>query len=116
MSNNKYLGIDGVSHLWSAIKSHDEAVLTSATNLVKGLSLDYDSETKKIILNGIANTVGGNIIIPIDMRIEAITISIIKKGMKIKKPISKARRSSLIMNAGIATLRGVSSNFSGFFS
>ena len=52
MSNNKYLGIDGVSHLWSAITSHDEAVLTSATNLVKGLSLEYDSEAKKILLKG----------------------------------------------------------------
>ena len=52
MSNNKYLGMDGVSHLWTAITSHDDAVLTTATNLVKGLSLEYDSNAKKILLKG----------------------------------------------------------------
>lgn len=75
------------------------------------------TSTKNMTLNGKARTVGGSIIIPIDIRTEAMTISIIRKGTKIKKPISKARRSSLIIKAGTATLSGVSSIvFAGFSS
>ena len=39
-------------------------------------------------------SIGDNIIMPNDIRIEAMTISITKKGKKIKKPISKAVFSS----------------------
>ena len=46
---------------------------------------------------------GGSIIIPIDIRIEAVTISIIKNGKNSIKPISNARRSSEIMKDGIIT-------------
>ena len=42
-------------------------------------------------LNGKDIITGGNIIIPIDMRTDATTISIIRNGMKIKNPISNAR-------------------------
>ena len=43
--------------------------------------------TKNIILNGKAIIMGGSIIIPIDIRIEDVTISMIRNGKKIKKPI-----------------------------
>ena len=43
-------------------------------------------------------------------------MSMIKNGTNIRKPISNARRSSLIINAGIATFRGVSSMLSAGFS
>ena len=71
-------------------------------------------KTKKIILNGKDKTLGGNIIIPIDIKTEAITMSIIKNGTYIKNPISKARLSSLIINAGMVVLREASSMLSGF--
>lgn len=67
-------------------------------------------------MNGKAKTVGGSIIIPIDINTEAITMSIIRNGTKIKKPISNARRSSLIINAGMATFSGVSATVSAGFS
>ena len=46
---------------------------------------------------------GGSIIMPIDIRIEATTMSMMRNGTNTMKPISKARRSSLIMNAGRRT-------------
>lgn len=52
MSNNKYLGMDGVNHLWNAIKTHDAAVEKAAEDLVKGLSLEYDEANQKILLKG----------------------------------------------------------------
>ena len=58
-----------------------------------------------MILNGRDNTLGGNIIIPMEIKTEAITISMIKKGTYIKNPISNARRNSLIIKAGIVILR-----------
>ncbi len=51
---------------------------------------------------------GGSIIMPIDMRIEATTMSMMRNGTNSRKPISKARLSSLIMNAGTRALSGVS--------
>ena len=67
-------------------------------------------------LNGSAKTVGGSIIIPMDIKTEAMTMSIIRNGTNIKKPISNARRSSLIIKAGIATFNGVASILSAGFS
>ncbi len=72
--------------------------------------------TKNIILNGNAKTDGGSIIMPIDIKTDAMTISMIKNGTKIKKPISKARRSSLIINDGMAILSGVSAMEAAGFS
>ena len=43
---------------------------------------------------------GDNIIIPSDIKIEAITKSITRNGRKIKKPISNAVFSSDVINAG----------------
>ena len=56
--------------------------------------------TKKIILKGRDIITGGSIIIPILINVAETIISIIRKGRNIKKPISKARLSSLIINAG----------------
>lgn len=53
--NKKYLGYDGVGHLWKAITDRDNNILTTTTNLVKGLSLEYDSVNQKIILKGTGN-------------------------------------------------------------
>jgi len=50
----------------------------------------------------------GSIIMPIDIKNEATTMSMMRKGRTIRKPISKAHRSSLIMNAGIRLCSGVS--------
>ena len=58
---------------------------------------------------------GGNIIIPILIKIDETTISITKKGRNIRNPISKAVFSSLIVKAGITTDRGKSSIVLGFF-
>jgi hypothetical protein len=44
--------------------------------------------------------VGGSIIIPIDIRVDDTTISIIIKGMYIKNPIINAILNSLIINDG----------------
>jgi len=63
---------------------------------------------EKTILKGREITAEGSIIMPIDMRIEATTRSMIRKGRKSRKPISKARRSSLIMKAGTSTRIGTS--------
>jgi len=43
---------------------------------------------------------GGNIIIPMDINMEATTRSMMMKGTNSKKPISKARLSSLMIKAG----------------
>jgi len=52
--------------------------------------------------------IGGSIIIPMDIRVLATIISIIKNGIYKKKPISKAVFSSLIINAGISVEVGIS--------
>jgi hypothetical protein len=54
---------------------------------------------------------GGSMNIPIDISMLETTISITIKGIKIRKPISKAVFSSLITNAGIKTIKDVSSGF-----
>lgn len=65
--------------------------------------------TKKMSLKGREMITGGNIIIPMAIRLEATIISMMRNGTKMRKPISKARRSSLIMNAGMRVLNDVSS-------
>ena len=65
-----------------------------------------------MILKGSEIIIGGNIIIPMDMRIDAVTMSIIRNGRKSIKPISKARRSSEIIKDGINTRRGTAISFS----
>ena len=57
--------------------------------------------TKNKTLNGSEITVGGNIIMPMDMVSIATIKSITRNGSTIRKPISKPRRSSEIMKAGI---------------
>jgi hypothetical protein len=63
---------------------------------------------KSNILNGREIITGGSIIMPMDINVLETTMSIIKNGIYIKKPILKAMVSSLIMNAGIITVRGSS--------
>lgn len=55
----------------------------------------------KSILNGSDTSIGGSIIIPIDIRILDIIISTIKKGMNRKNPIINPVLNSLITKAGI---------------
>ena len=50
---------------------------------------------------------GDNIIIPRDIRMDAITISITRNGKKIKNPISKAVFNSDVMNEGKTIERGM---------
>jgi hypothetical protein len=64
--------------------------------------------TNSNILKGIDIIIGGSIIIPIDIKVLDTTISIIKKGIYRKKPISKAVLSSLIIKAGISADVGIS--------
>lgn len=52
MADEKYLGLDGVRHLWTAITDHDNDTLNAAKNAIKGIALSYDSTNKKIILSG----------------------------------------------------------------
>ena len=54
--------------------------------------------------------VGGSIIIPIDIRVDDTTISIIIKGMYIKNPIINAILNSLIINDGTSTVIEISSS------
>ena len=55
------------------------------------------TKTKKMSLKGSEIITGGNIIIPIDIKTEATTMSIIRNGTKIRNPISNARRNSEII-------------------
>jgi hypothetical protein len=55
----------------------------------------------KSILNGSDTSIGGSIIIPIDIRILDMIISTIKNGMNKKNPIINPVLSSLITKAGI---------------
>src|SRR3546814_19207673 len=70
------------------------------------------TSTKKISLKGSEIITGGSIIMPIDMRMEATTMSMLRKGRNSRKPISKARRSSLTMKAGMSARIGVASGAS----
>ena len=53
---------------------------------------------------------GGSIIMPMDIRIEATAMSMMRKGTKSRKPISKARLSSDSMKAGASEVSGVVQN------
>ena len=59
------------------------------------------ANAKNPSLNGSATIAEGTIIIPIDMRTAETTMSMIKKGRKIKKPILKARVSSEIRKLAV---------------
>ena len=50
---------------------------------------------------------------PTDIKIEATTKSMTRKGINNKKPISKARLNSDIMNAGTRLVKGVASGDAG---
>ncbi len=65
-----------------------------------------------MILKGSEIIEGGSMTIPIDIRVLETTMSMIRNGRKIKKPIRNARLSSLVMNAGttISKLRSVRSS------
>ncbi len=45
-------------------------------------------------MNGSDTTTGGSIIMPIDISTDATTMSMMRKGRKIRKPISNARRTT----------------------
>src|SRR6056297_2635272 len=64
--------------------------------------------TKKANLKGNETMAGGTIIMPIDIRIAAITRSMIRKGRKIRNRIWKARAISESMKLGISTDSGAS--------
>jgi len=59
-----------------------------------------------MILNGNEMIMGDSIIIPIDIKTLATTMSIIKKGIKIRKPIWKAVFNSLVKNEGTKIDKG----------
>jgi hypothetical protein len=60
-------------------------------------------------LNGSEMVAGDTIIIPIDISTLATTMSMIRNGMKIVKPIWKPVFSSLVTNAGTSSDSGTSS-------
>ena len=60
-------------------------------------------------LNGSDTTMGGSIIMPIDIKIDETTRSMTRNGTNKRKPISNARFSSEIMNAGTSTRSDTSS-------
>jgi hypothetical protein len=60
-------------------------------------------------LKGRAISIGESIIIPMDVSTLATTMSMIKNGIKIKKPIWKAVLSSEVTNAGTSTRSGIAS-------
>ena len=64
------------------------------------------TKTNKSNLNGREISIGDNIIIPRDIKIDAMTISITKNGKKIKKPISNAVFSSEVIKAGKTMFNG----------
>src|SRR5260221_10855167 len=59
--------------------------------------------TKRSILKGKEIRTGGSMSMPIDIKTEATTISMIRKGIKIMNPISKAFFNSPMTKAGIKT-------------
>jgi hypothetical protein len=67
-----------------------------------------------ISLKGREIITGGSISIPALRRTLAMTISISKKGMNKRHPISKAVRNSLIINDGIMICRPRSIGLAGF--
>ena len=65
------------------------------------------TKTKSSNLKGSEISIGESIIMPSDIKIDAITISITKNGKKIRKPISKAVLSSEVINEGKTIERGI---------
>ena len=64
------------------------------------------TSTNSISLNGSEISTGESIIMPMDMSTLATTMSMMRKGMKIMKPIWNAVFSSLVTNAGTTTFSG----------
>jgi len=81
---------------------HDPKLLTKLCRI----NPQPSTRTKISNLNGIAIITGGIIIIPNDIRLDATTKSITRKGMKIIIPIWKAVLSSLKRKEGRATVIG----------
>ena len=65
------------------------------------------TKTNNSSLNGSEISIGESIIMPNDMRMDAITMSITRKGKKIKNPISKAVFNSEVMNDGKTIESGI---------
>ena len=65
---------------------------------------------KNKILNGREMTVGGSIIIPMDIVSVATIMSMTRNGKVIRKPISKPRLSSEIMKAGMSIRVSISAS------
>ena len=59
-------------------------------------------------MNGADTSIGDSIIMPIDISTLATTRSMITNGMKIRKPISKAVFSSLVMKEATTMGKGTS--------
>ena len=66
------------------------------------------TKTNNSNLNGSEIITGGSIIIPMDNKMLATTISMTRKGRKIKNPISKEVFNSLMAKAGINIFKGIS--------
>src|SRR5581483_234093 len=83
----------------------DQGVLGHVLKLVtRDLTMRYQPSTmtNSSSLKGSEISAGGSMIMPIEMSVLATTMSMIRKGMKMKKPIWKAVFSSLMMNAGMS--------------
>ena len=65
------------------------------------------TSTNNSSLKGNDISMGDNIIIPSDINIEAMTMSITRKGRKIKKPISNAVFNSDVIKAGKIIFNGI---------
>ena len=65
------------------------------------------TSTNNSSLKGNDISMGDNIIIPSDINIEAMTISITRKGRKIKNPISNAVFNSDVIKAGKIIFNGI---------
>ena len=65
------------------------------------------TKTNNNSLNGSEINIGESIIIPSDIRMDAITISITRNGKKIRKPISNAVLSSEVIKAGRTMGKGI---------
>src|SRR6185312_17525418 len=82
------------------------AYVTKLCTKEPAIRLQPSTSTKKISLKGSEIIAGGSIIMPIDIKTDAITRSMTRNGTNSKNPISKARRNSEIMKAGIRTRSG----------
>src|SRR3989304_6670457 len=74
------------------------------------------TSTKSSSLNGSDINIGGSIIMPIQSRTLATTMSITRKGKYMRNPISNAVFNSLIAKAGTTTFRDSSAGLDGLFS